>query len=300
MQRIAVQTALLIGLIILLAACQPLNHFLIYPRQVPTPVITWSEEVSRGSLLLHLEWARPLGEGPFPAVLVHPEAGKTARDMLGIVWDLAQHGYVAAAVDYRRMIRGEYRQTMFAWREEGDVAVVFDVVRAQDRVDQERIGVLGFSQGGVFSLLIAAHAGAGIKTVVAYYPITDFVFWLDSANYTSAWQQLVVRQIRAYFRQQSEAATEAEFTAMLRRASPSAQAEAITAPVLLIHGESDTTAPIGESRRLYARLQMLGRKVELLAIPGAGHVFNFKNREQAAAAWEATLRWLAEGLRPGS
>ncbi len=294
----AIQMSILTVLIWSFASCVPLNHFLVHPQDVPPTVVTWSEEVHRDSLLLHLEWARPAGDGPFPGVLVHPEAGKKARDMLGVVWDLAQHGYIAVAVDYQRMIRGKYQETLFPWREEGDVAAAFDILRAHPCVDSERIGALGFSQGGVFSLLIASYAGKGIKSVVAYYPITDFIYWLDETHYEGKMQRFICRRIRSYFRTQSEAATEEEFEAMLHRASPIFHAESLTAPVLLIHGECDTTAPVEESRRLYARLHDLGRKVDILVVPNAAHVFNFKNREQAAVAWEATLRWLAAGLRP--
>ncbi|MBN1797962.1 MAG: prolyl oligopeptidase family serine peptidase [Spirochaetales bacterium] len=293
-----VRSGILSVLFWLSTSCMPLDHFLVHPQDVPSTVVTWNEEVQRGSLLLHLEWARPAGDGPFPGVLVHPEAGKKAHHMLGVIWDLAQHGYIAVAVDYRRMIRGEYRETLFPWREEGDVAVAFNVLRSNAFVDQKRVGALGFSQGGVFSLLIASSAGSGIKSVVAYYPITDFSYWLDETHYQDKLQKFICRRIRSYFRMQSDAGTDEEFQAMLRRASPIFHTETLTASVLLIHGESDTTAPVEESRRLYARLHEMGRKVELLVIPNAVHVFNFRNREQAAVAWEATLRWLDEELKP--
>jgi len=278
-------------------SCQPLDHFLIHPHTAPDTIITWSEDIKRGSLLLHLEWACPPGDGPFPGVLVHPEAGKKARDMVGVIWDLALHGYMAAAVDYRRFVRGRYRETLFPWRDESDVTAAFEILHARKEVDPNRIGVLGFSQGGVFSLLIAAQVNKGIKSVVAYYPITDFTNWLDAAHYKDACQRFIFRQIRAYFRKQSGASSEDEFTAMLRRASPLFQVKTLTASVLLIHGDNDTTAPLEQSRLLYARLRALGRRVDLMIIPGAPHAFNFKNRNQAKTAWQAALQWLDHDLQ---
>jgi dipeptidyl aminopeptidase/acylaminoacyl peptidase len=77
------------------------------------------------------------------------------------------------------------------------------------------------------------------------------------------------------------------------------QAEAILVPVLLIHGERDTSAPVAESERLAARLREVGREVELVVVPDAGHVFNFRDRDKARTAWEATLRWLDSHLKSG-
>ena len=64
--------------------------------------------------------------------------------------------------------------------------------------------------------------------------------------------------------------------------------------MLLIHGDRDTSAGLGESERLARRLRELGREVELLVIDDAGHVFNFEDREKAALAWQAALAWLAK------
>ena len=47
-----------------------------------------------------------------------------------------------------------------------------------------------------------------------------------------------------------------------------------------------------------ARLRELGREVELVVIPDAGHVFNFRDREKARVAWEATRAWLDRHLAP--
>jgi dipeptidyl aminopeptidase/acylaminoacyl peptidase len=114
-------------------------------------------------------------------------------------------------------------------------------------------------------------------------------------------QKLVFKLIRRHFRRQSGVETEDEFRAILARASPLKQAERIRAPVLLIHGDRDTSVEVGESRRLEARLRELGRDVELIVIEDAGHAFNFKNVEKSRRAWQASLDWLdrhlmAEGM----
>jgi dipeptidyl aminopeptidase/acylaminoacyl peptidase len=65
-----------------------------------------------------------------------------------------------------------------------------------------------------------------------------------------------------------------------------------------VHGDLDHSARVKESRRLAQRLTQMGRPVELLVIPGAGHFFNFRDRDKARVAWDATLAFLDRHLRP--
>ena len=273
-----------------------LNPHLIHPQVVPPSVITWTDEVKSGQMLIHLEWAAPAGPGPFPTVLVHPDLGHRARHMRGVIWDLASQGYLAVAADYHRMIGGRYRRSLFAWREISDVTAALEAVRSDPRVDGSRLAALGFSQGGVFSLLIAAHA-PDIRAVVAYYPVTDFKHWLSGPR-PSARHRLEFHALESYFRRQSGAHDDSEFQQMLGRASPLDQAHSIRASVLLIHGDRDTTVPLEESERLATRLRELGREVDLQVIHDAGHVFNFKDGAKASDAWETALSWLRRRLEP--
>jgi len=287
--------SLIVAMAVGLFACRPANHYLVHPRQPVDATVIWSEDVQRDELLIHLEGAQPPGPGPFPTVLVHPEGGKTAGDMRGIIWDLAGDGYLAIAADYQRRIDGEYRRNLFAWRSESDATAIVDVAVQHPEVDQQRIAVLGFSQGGVYSLLIAAYAPERIRAVVAYYPLTDFSRWLNQPQ-DNVFRQWAFGVIRWYFKRESGAKSEAEFQAMLREASPYDVADSIRAPVLLVHGDSDTTAPVEESQRMANQLTKDGRDVTLLVIPGGVHIFNFRQAQQAEAAWQTTLEWLAQHM----
>lgn len=44
---------------------------------------------------------------PLSTVIVHPEGGGLAANMKGMARDLAQHGYLAVAVDDRRQLHAE-------------------------------------------------------------------------------------------------------------------------------------------------------------------------------------------------
>ncbi len=279
---------------LLLAGC--VDHYVLHPRRPPEGARSWSEVVTEGDLRMRLDWVRPAGSGPLPTVIVHPEAGYHAADMRGVLHDLAKAGYLAVAADYQRRVRERWRGSLFAWRDPGDPLRVIERVRAHPDVDPKRIGLLGFSQGGVFSLLIAAYDG-GAAAVVAYYPVTDFETWLEAAG-SGLGRRLVFSVIRLGFRRASGARSDLELQILLRRASPLRQAESIRTPVLLVHGSRDGSAGVEESRRLAKRLAELGRPAELLVIAGAGHVFNFRDRRQASLAWDATLAFLDRHLRP--
>jgi dienelactone hydrolase len=279
--------------VLLLAGC--VDHYLVHPRRPPAGAQSWNEVAVDGDLLMRLEWVRPAGRGPLPAVIVHPEAGHKAADMRGVLHELARAGYLAVAADYQRRTGTRWRESLFPWRDPADPRRVIDRVRAHPDVDPRRVGLLGFSQGGVLSLLIAAYDG-GAAAVVAYYPVTDFESWLEAPG-AGPGRRLVFRLIHAGFRRASGARSEAELQALLRRASPLRQAESIKIPVLLVHGDRDSSASVEESRRLAQRLADLRRPVELLVIPGAGHVFNFRDRRQAGLAWGATLAFLDRHLR---
>jgi len=274
-----------------------MNYYLIYPERDPPGVTSWAEDVTRGPLRVHLEWVQPTGSGPFPTVIVHPPGGGVAPDLNGVTRDLARHGYLAVAVDYWRLIDGTFQRNTFAWRSESDTVAALEIVSAKPQVDRERIAALGFSQGGIYSLLMAAHS-KDVKAVVAYYPVTDFRKWFDTER--SDWGfRVAFSIIEWYFRRESGAKSDAEFEDMLRLASPMTYVDSLQAPILLVHGEVDTSASVEESRRLERALEERGREVELIVVPGAGHVFNFKEPKAVAQkVWDTTLDWLQKHLAP--
>jgi dipeptidyl aminopeptidase/acylaminoacyl peptidase len=217
--------------------------------------------------------------------------------MLGVIWDLASRGYVAIAADYHRRIEGTYRRSMFAWRSTGDLTLLIDATRTYPEVDQNRIGALGFSEGAVVSLLMAAHDPDRIEAVVAYYPITDFPHWYggERSGFSS---RVMFALARWQLRDESGTSNDDDFQSSLRLASPLYMAEFVRAPVLFVHGAADTLLPPEESERMAERLRAAGGTTEVLLVPGGGRLFNFRQPQQATQAWQATLAWLDRYLRP--
>ena len=74
--------------------------------------------------------------------------------------------------------------------------------------------------------------------------------------------------------------------------SPMRAARAITAPVLLIHGDADTETPPEQSRRVYRALKGPRR---LRLVPGAGH-----NRSLRPEVWAEIDSWIRGGIGSAS
>lgn len=283
----------LLGLI----GCRPMDYYLLHPLQSQPGVIRESEFFDRGQLRVHWVAYYPSRIKPLPGVLVHPDAGGLAQDMEGICLSFARVGYFAAAVHYQRMENLGKENPLFSWKFPQDVTAAIDHLKQHPRVDAERIGLLGYSKGGMLSLLIASQ-DLSVKGVVAYYPLADFEEWLDLSKYSFP-KSLWIRGVRAYVLKELQVSTWEDALKFLRVASPIHQAAHIQAPVLLIHGEKDWTAPLVQVQDLCRKMQEAGGRCELFVVPGAGHVFNFLDEEQGKAAWEKTADFLAVHLKGG-
>jgi dipeptidyl aminopeptidase/acylaminoacyl peptidase len=287
---------LLLCCVFSLYACQTTpDYHLIYPNTIPDGVKTMEYDVADNELIIHYSWAIPRGEGPFPTVMVHPHGGKTTEQMQGIIWDLASRGYVAVAVDYKRYIDGEFQRNTFVWSTAEQSTRALRFIRQSKLVDPDRVAALGFSQGGMLSLIIAARASDQLKTVIAFYPVADFNEWFDKPR--GLVEGLVFNFILSHFYSESGAKTDKEFRMMLKRASPMTYVKQIDVPVLLIHGDADTSARHEESEKLYTKLQEYEKEAKLIIVPDAVHIFNFRQPLQARLAWSDTLAWLKEKLK---
>ncbi len=117
------------------------------------------EELADGSYV-----CRPAGPGPFPAVLYnHGGLGAAiGGDMLGTCRTLAEAGYLA-----RSEKRPETTQL------DGHLDEVLDALnqlRSHPDADPNRIGVVGFSRGGLLTLQAAIEQPQGMHAVVLMAP----------------------------------------------------------------------------------------------------------------------------------
>lgn len=128
-----------------------------------------------------------------------------------------------------------------------------------DRVDRDRVGLVGWSFGGAVALCAAAE-DARVRAVVAGAPVADWVTVFGSRT----WPSLT----RAWF-----PAPPWDDPDAYDRASAVRRLGRMDAPTLLLHGEGDDRVPVSHSRLVYRILQARGVPTDLRLFPGEGHVF---------------------------
>jgi len=137
--------------------------------------------IPAGELTLWSKLVLPVGEPPFPVVvLVHGSGKDSAVDTYYMAYLFASHGIASLAYDKRGTggSSGEYNQNFHLLSD--DTVAVVDWLRTRSEIDPQRIHLAGYSQGGWISPL-AASKTAGIRSLLINYgpmvPITEEDRW---------------------------------------------------------------------------------------------------------------------------
>lgn len=178
----------------------------------------------------------------------------------------SKSGYVTLAVTMRGWPdTGGY--DLCGWKQPQDISMVVEWLKKQDIVDPKRIGIVGHSQGGQVALLASA-LNSSIKSVVAYYPVTDISLWAKETDLPKEAIDGYINGVCAYKASQKDR-------------SPVYKAEEINADVLLMHGEGDKRVPIKHSEIMLTALLKYKKKAQLHRIDNGHH-------GAYGEAWEGT------------
>ncbi len=151
-----------------------------------------------------------------------------------------------------------------------DVMSGIDYLDQEGMIDTDKMGAMGWSQGGYISAFLttntdrfkAISVGAGISNWVTYYVNTD---------------------IHPFTRQYLKA-TPWENDEIYRKTSPMTNINNASTPTLIQHGEFDRRVPIPNAFELFQGLQDVGVETRLIIYKGFGHGIS-KPKEQLAAMW---------------
>lgn len=144
--------------------------------------------------------------------------------------------------------------------------------------DPARISCAGWSYGGYLTMAaLAFHpdlfaAGVsicGMSDLGTFYRNTEP--WIADAAYPKYGHPVSDREL-------------------LDRLSPLLRVDALTAPLLVVHGGNDTNVPVSESEQIVEALRAAGREVRYLLFEDDGHVI--AKRENRAALGAAMSEWL--------
>jgi len=222
-------------------------------------LVYWSDGLRINGYL-----GKPKGDGPFPAVIYNRGGVWDAGKLVGVeLIPLVECGFVAAATQYRGNGGSEGRDE-FGGGDLNDVLNLLPVLRQTSGVDTNRIGMMGGSRGGMMTYLAlkwqSQKGRNDIKAAVSIAGIADLYMWLD--EHPDLLNSVFV-PILGY--------TPDQAPNLYQRRSATYWPRLINAPLLIVHGDADTTVSLEESRKLYDLLKDRGKTVELTVIPGGDH-----------------------------
>ena len=200
---------------------------------------------------------------------------------------LAGHGYLVLVANPRGSSgRGErFSAAIFAdWgnKDAQDVLAAVDYAVAQGLADSARLGVGGWSYGGILTNYViaqdrrfkAAVSGASISNVLAGYGTDQYVREYE-VELGAPWKAA---------------------DTWLRLSSPFLHADRITTPTLFLCGDKDFNVPLLNSEQMYQALRSLGVETQLVIYPGQHHGINKPSYRRDRL--ERYLAWYDKHLKP--
>lgn len=161
-----------------------------------------------------------------------------------------------------------------------DVLSGIDYLDKEGLIDTEKLGAMGWSQGGYISAFLTTHSdrfkaisvGAGISDWETYYVSTD---------------------IHPFTRQYLKATPWSD-PEIYVKTSPMSKINDARTPTLIQHGEFDKRVSISNAYELYQGLQDVGVETRLIVYKGFGHGIT-KPKERLAAVWH-NWQWFGKYL----
>ena len=199
----------------------------------------------------------------------------------------AANGYVVVAVNYRGSSgRGAAYQAAISadWgnKEVIDLQAAMDYVVSIGLADPDRLGVGGWSYGGILTDAIiakdhrfkAATSGAGTAFPIALYGVDQYIMQYDE-EIGAPWKVGLEPWIRISY-------------AFLH-------ADQITTPTLFLGGEKDFNVPLVGGEQMYQALRSLNVPTQLVIYPGQNH--GIARPSYQKDRMERYLAWYAKYLK---
>ncbi len=193
---------------------------------------------------------------------------------------IAANGYVVVGINYRGSSgRGfDFANAIFAdWghKEVEDLLTGIDAVIARGVADPERLGIGGWSYGGILTdytivkdgRFKAALSGAGTGNMIGSYGTDQYVLWYN-AELGPPWKNPEL---------------------WMRVSYPLFHADHIHTPTMFMGGDRDFNVPIAGGEQMYVALKTLGVPAELVVYPDQHHEIErpslYLDRLERTAAW---------------
>jgi dipeptidyl aminopeptidase/acylaminoacyl peptidase len=214
---------------------------------------------------------------------------------LHIVRELVEQGYAVIAPDYRGSTgygRGFWQLIDYGGLENDDVlAGKRWMVENNPSIDPQRVGIIGWSHGGMITLMNIFDHPEDYKVAYAGVPVSDLIARM---GYKS-------QGYRDQFSAPYHLGKTAEQNVNeYKRRSPAWNAEKLQTPLLIHTNTNDEDVNVLEVEHLIKSLKAAGKKFEYKIYENApgGHAFNRIDTKMAKESRAEIWRFLAQYLNP--
>ena len=248
------------------------------PDQPPVPgAVDVRLKAANGRTLRGWFIAVPEANGARPATLVMHGWGGSAADMAQLAQPLLAAGTHVLLLDARCHGRSDDDEFVSMPRFAEDVDSGLTWLRRRDDVDRSRLVLVGHSVGAGACLLVASRDSqvAAVVSIASMAHPGVFMARILGERLPGLLTTLALRYVEHTIGHRFETF------------APVRTIGRITAPVLLVHGDRDTTVPVADAYTLHAQAP---ERTQLVIVEGAGHASIGASIEKIASAVNGFLR----------
>lgn len=234
----------------------------------------------RDSLDIYGLMYKPAGQTNLPIVICSHSSSLTHKAMKGYAQKIAQQGYAAYCFDFcggsSESLSGGSTDSMTVFTEVEDLKSVVAMVKTLDYVDTTKIVLLGSSQGGLVSSLLAEDIPNEIASMVLFYPaynIPELVNMFSGLGNGSSWGDGSWGDGSWGGGFGGMMSMSDAFINSIKDFDVWSHIGTFPKPVCIVHGTSDFIVPISNSEKAVG----LYPDAQLHPIEGANHGFNADN-----------------------
>lgn len=247
---------------------------------------------ARDGVTLHGYLTRPNDSGPHPLVVLPHGGPHGFRDRWDFDWEvqlLANRGYAVLQVNFRgsggygtQFEESGYKE--WGGKMQDDITDATRWAIDNKHALADRICIFGTSYGGYAALMGVVREPTLYRCAIGAAGVYDLELMFSSADIPK------FKSGKAYL--ETVLGTDPE---SLRARSPVHRAQAIQAPVLLIHGKEDWRADFNQAKKMKAALEKHNKDFEWMALTREGH--GVYDEESRVEVYDRILKFLDKHLK---